>query len=132
MRRWTLNTFNTVSMCCNKHKDHGNAGRAGVLGTLSRGCESTHRFEERQGVPKAVMPQTHGVAWELWSWHVSEPGHKGGWEVGRCGRQVDVGPDNGSYAKALSRQCQHHHPSQCLEEVQAATGEAERPERKLV
>ena len=64
MRRRTLNTFNTVSKCCNKHKDHGNAVRAGVLETLPRGCERAHGLEERQGVPKAVMLQMHGVAWE--------------------------------------------------------------------
>lgn len=64
MRRWTLNNFNTVSMCRNKHKDHGNAGRAGLLGILHMGCERTHGLEERQGVPKAVMLRILGVAWE--------------------------------------------------------------------
>lgn len=28
--------------------------------------------------------------------------------MGRCKRQADVGPDDGVYARALSRQCQHH------------------------
>lgn len=64
MKRWTLNTFNTVSMCCDKHKDHGNGGRAAVLGTVHRGCERAHGLEQRQGVPKAVTLRTHGVAWE--------------------------------------------------------------------
>lgn len=64
MRRKTLKNFNTMSMCCNKHKDNRNAGRAGVSGGLHRGCERGHGLGKTKGVPGAVMLGAHRVAQE--------------------------------------------------------------------